>query len=160
MVTVNIICVGNLKEQYWRDACAEYEKRLRPFCRLMITQVDEQRLLQNPSQAQIDACIAQEGRRLLSKLPRSAYSIAMCVEGRELSSPQLAQKLEQAAVEGNSTVAVFIGGSWGLSNEVKQQADFRLSMTPMTFPHQLVRVMLCEQVYRAFQIINGGKYHK
>ena len=142
MVTVNIICVGNLKEQYWRDACAEYEKRLRPFCRLMITQVDEQRLLQNPSQAQIDACIAQEGRRLLSKLPRSA------------------QKLEQAAVEGNSTVAVFIGGSWGLSNEVKQQADFRLSMSPMTFPHQLVRVMLCEQVYRAFQIINGGKYHK
>lgn len=160
MVTVNIICVGSLKEQYWRDACAEYEKRLRPFCRFAINQVDEQRLPKNPSQAQIDSCVAEEGKRLLAKVPRGAYSIAMCIEGRELSSPLLAQKLGQAAVGGSSSVAFFIGGSWGLSEEVKRQADFRLSMSPMTFPHQLARVMLCEQIYRAFQISSGGKYHK
>lgn len=160
MVTVNIICVGSLKEQYWRDACAEYEKRLRPFCRFQVIQADEQRLPQNPSQAQIEACVLEEGKRLLAKLPRGAYSIAMCIEGRALSSPQLAQRLEQAAVGGYSSIAIFIGGSWGLSEEVKHQADFRLSMSPMTFPHQLARVMLCEQLYRAFQITNGGKYHK
>lgn len=160
MVTVNIICIGSLKEQYWRDACAEYEKRLRPFCRFQVIQADEQRLPQNPSQAQIEACVSEEGKRLLAKLPRGAYSIAMCIEGRVLSSPQLAQKLEQAAVGGYSSIAIFIGGSWGLSGEVKQQADFRLSMSPMTFPHQLARVMLCEQLYRAFQISSGGKYHK
>lgn len=160
MVTVNIICVGSLKEQYWRDACAEYEKRLRPFCRFQVIQADEQRLPQNPSRAQIEACVSEEGKRLLAKLPRGAYSIAMCIEGRALSSPQLAQRLEQAAVGGYSSIAIFIGGSWGLSDEVKQQADFRLSMSPMTFPHQLARVMLCEQLYRAFQITTGGKYHK
>ena len=160
MVTVNIICVGSLKEQYWRDACTEYEKRLRPFCRFAVNQVDEQRIPQNPSQAQLDACISEEGKRLLARVPRGAYTIAMCIEGRELSSPLLAQKLEHAAVGGGSSVAFFIGGSWGLSEEVKRQADFRLSMSPMTFPHQLARVMLCEQIYRAFQISSGGKYHK
>lgn len=160
MLSINIVCVGGLKEKYWRDACAEYEKRLRAFCRFSITEVEEERMPQNPSQAQIAACIKAEGGRLLSKAGRGSYLAALCIEGRELSSPQLAQAIDRVALGGTSSVSFLIGGSWGLSEEVKQQADIKLSMSPMTFPHQLARVMLCEQVYRAFQILSGGKYHK
>lgn len=160
MLSVNIVCVGGLKETYWRDACAEYEKRLRAFCRFSIIEVCEERMPQNPSQAQIDACISAEGKRLLSKAGRGGCLAALCIEGRELSSPQLAETIGRIALGGTSSISFLIGGSWGLSDEVKQQAELRLSMSPMTFPHQLARVMLCEQVYRAFQILGGGKYHK
>ena len=160
MLNVTVLCVGKLKEAYWRDACAEYEKRLKPFCRFTLIEVAEERLPDNPSAAQISATIEAEGKRLLERLPKDCAVIPMCIEGKELNSPSLAARLDKLAVEGTSHIAFVIGGSWGLSEAVKSRAALRLSMSPMTFPHQLARVMLLEQIYRAFQISTGGKYHK
>lgn len=160
MLNISIICVGNLKEKYWRDACGEYSKRLSGFCRFQITEIPESRLPGNPSEAEINKCLESEGEALLAKIPAGSFVVAMCIEGRELTSPQLAEKLEKIAVEGKSKIFFVIGGSFGLSEAVKKRADLRLSMSPMTFPHQLARVMLCEQIYRAFSINSGTKYHK
>lgn len=160
MLNVTVLCVGKLKESYWQAACAEYGKRLGAFCRLQIVEVAEERAPEHPSVAQIAGVVEAEGRRLLEKLPRDAYAIAMCIEGKEMDSPSLSACIRQAAVEGKSHIALLIGGSFGLSEAVKTRAALRLSMSPMTFPHQLARVMVLEQVYRAFQIASGGKYHK
>ncbi|MGI6265434.1 MAG: 23S rRNA (pseudouridine(1915)-N(3))-methyltransferase RlmH [Acutalibacteraceae bacterium] len=157
---ITVLCVGKCKEAYWRDACAEYQKRLGGFCRLQIVEVEEERAPEAPNASQIEAVVAAEGKRLLDKLPAGAYPVALCIEGRPLSSADLAARLEQIGLDGNSHVAFVIGGSWGLSDAVKQAARWRMSMSPMTFPHQLARVMLLEQIYRAFQISGGGKYHK
>lgn len=159
MLTVNLICIGKLKERYWREACAEYQKRLGAFCRLNLLELNEYKLPASPSDSQIARCIEEEGREILSRLGGGKV-VALCIEGKELSSPELSQMLEQAALAGESTVNFVIGGSYGLSDEVKRRAGVRLSMSPMTFPHQLARVMLLEQVYRAFQISANGKYHK
>ena len=160
MLNVNILCVGNLKETYWREACAEYAKRLGGFCKFSIIEVSESRLPKSYSDADIAKVIESEGERILEKIPSGSFVIAMCIEGKELSSPQLAEKLQQTAVGGKSRVDFVIGGSYGLSEAVKKRADLRLSMSPMTFPHQLARVILCEQVYRAFSINADTKYHK
>ncbi len=160
MLTVTIACVGKLKEAYWRDACAEYAKRLSAFCRLQIAEVSEERLPDNPSAAQIAAALQAEGERLLSRVPVGAPIVALCIEGKGYTSEALSEQLSQWTVDGISHVVFVIGGSWGLSPQVKQQARVRLSMSGMTFPHQLARVMLLEQIYRALQISNGGKYHK
>lgn len=160
MLTVNIICVGNLKEQYWRDACAEYGKRLGGFCKFSIIEVSESRLPKSYSDADIARVIENEGVKLLEKISPGSFVAAMCIEGRELSSTQLADRLEQIALNGKSRVDFIIGGSYGLSDSVKKRADLRLSMSSMTFPHQLARVMLCEQIYRAFSINADTKYHK
>lgn len=160
MLSVNIICVGKLKEQYWRDACAEYSKRLGVFCRFEIIEVDEARLPKSYSDADIRRVIDTEGERILEKCRSGSFVVAMCIEGKELSSVQLAEKLEDIALSGKSRVNFIIGGSYGLSDAVKSRADLRLSMSPMTFPHQLARVMLCEQIYRAFSINADTKYHK
>ncbi len=159
MLTVQIICVGKLKEAYWRGACEEYAKRLQPFCRFSIVELPESRLPENPSQSQISAALKTEGIKILS-VAGSAALFALCIEGKPLSSEQLSEKIDTMSVNGTSAVSFLIGSSFGLSEEVKQAANFRLSMSPMTFPHQLARVMLCEQIYRAFQIMNNGKYHK
>lgn len=160
MLSVRILCVGKLKESYWREACAEYSKRLSAFCRFEIDEVEESRVPENASKAQIDAALQAEGRRLLERVPAGCRTIALCIEGRELSSEALAASMDSAMVGGVSSMAFLIGGSWGLSRDVKQQCNRRISMSPMTFPHQLARVMICEQIYRAFQISSGGKYHK
>ncbi|MBQ5841180.1 MAG: 23S rRNA (pseudouridine(1915)-N(3))-methyltransferase RlmH [Clostridia bacterium] len=160
MVNITLLCVGKLKETYWRDACAEYEKRLGAFCKFRLVEVAEERLPDNPSAAQIAATVEAEGKRLLEKLPRDGAVISLCIEGRELDSPSLASYIGRLTVEGTSHIALVIGGSWGLSDEVKSRAALRLSMSPMTFPHQLARVMVMEQLYRSFQINAGGKYHK
>ena len=159
MLTVQIVCVGKLKEAYWRDACAEYMKRLQAFCRFSILELAECRLPDHPSEAQIAAALKTEGAKILSIVGNSAI-FALCIEGKQFSSEQLAEKINTLSVNGTSTVNFVIGSSFGLSDEVKQSADFQLSMSPMTFPHQLARVMLCEQTYRAFQIMNNGRYHK
>ena len=159
MLAVQIVCVGKLKEAYWREACAEYEKRLQAFCRFSIVELQESRLPENPSWAQINAALNAEGDKILSAAERSTL-FALCIEGKQLSSDQLAEKINKLSVNGVSAVSFLIGSSFGLSDRVKQAADFLLSMSPMTFPHQLARVMLCEQTYRAFQIMNNGKYHK
>ena len=160
MLGVTIICVGKLKEKYWTEACQEYAKRLQSFCRFRIIEVDEERLGDAPSEAQIRQTLMKEGKRIIGAVPAGAALMALCIEGKQRSSEELAAELEKLAVNGVSQVAFVIGGSWGLSDEVKSQAVCRLSMSRMTFPHQLARVMLCEQIYRAFQISSGGKYHK
>lgn len=161
MLRVNIICIGKIKEKYFTDAIAEYAKRLGAFCRFEVIELPEERIKSNtPNRAQIDEVIAAEGKRILQKIAPQDYVAAMCIEGKLLSSEALAQTLENVAVIGKSTVDFIIGGSYGLSGEVKRRADLQLSMSRMTFPHQLARVILSEQIYRAFEIANNGKYHK
>lgn len=160
MQHIQIVCVGNLKERYLKEACAEYEKRLTAFCHFAVTEVSEERLPDNPSEAQIAVTLEKEGEKILSKIPRGASIIALCIEGKKLSSEGLADFIADTAVNSVSHLVFVIGGSWGLSPAVKQRAALRLSMSDMTFPHQLARVVLCEQIYRAFQINTGGKYHK
>ena len=160
MVSVTLLVVGKLKESDWREACAEYQKRMGSFCRLSVVEVEEYRLPDRPSPAQIQGGLEAEGKKLLQAIPQGAWVCALCIEGRELSSPQLAARLEQVTVGGKSQLVFVIGGSCGLHPEVKARAAERLSMSPMTFPHHLARVMLLEQIYRAYQINTGGKYHK
>lgn len=159
MLSVNIICIGKLKESYLRDAVDEYSKRLRPLCRLSVIELPEERLGENPSDAEIRRTIEAESERIAGKIAKGDYVITLCVEGRIISSEELSAMMEEVQLT-HSTVDLIIGGSWGLSDSLKQRSDFRLSIGRMTFPHQLCRVMLLEQVYRAFQISKGTKYHK
>ncbi len=156
MRRVTLVCVGRLKEKFYLDAAAEYAKRLGRFCRLDIAELPEQRLPESPSPAQIQQALAREAEAVRGKLPPSAAVAALCVEGRLCSSEELARLL--AAQTGH--LVFVIGGSYGLHDSVKAGADLRLSMSPMTFPHHLARVMLLEQIYRSFQILEGGRYHK
>lgn len=160
MLRVFVLCVGTLKEKYWREAAAEYCKRLSSFCKIEVIEVEEARVPEQPSPAQILMALDTEGKRLLSKLPPQAKAIALCIEGKEQSSVDFAKMLAKAQVEGVSSVALLIGGSWGLSEEVKARSTQKLSISPMTFPHQLARILLLEQLYRALSINAGGKYHK
>ena len=159
MLSVNIICVGKLKESYLREATEEYAKRLKALCKLSVIELPEERVGDDPSDAEISRTVNAESERIMAKLGKGDYVLALCVEGKNISSEELSAKLEDISMR-SSTVDLIIGGSWGLSDAVKQRADFRLSMGKMTFPHQLFRVMLLEQLYRAFQISRGTKYHK
>nr|WP_316624672.1 23S rRNA (pseudouridine(1915)-N(3))-methyltransferase RlmH [uncultured Ruminococcus sp.] len=158
-MSVNIICVGKLKESYLREATEEYAKRLKALCKLSVIELPEERVGDDPSDAEISRTVNAESERIMAKLGKGDYVIALCVEGKNISSEELSARLEDISMR-SSTVDLIIGGSWGLSDAVKQRADFRLSMGKMTFPHQLFRVMLLEQLYRAFQISRGTKYHK
>ena len=160
MIGITILCVGKLKERYWTEACEEYAKRLKGFCQFRIVEVEEERISDKPLPAHIRSTLEKEGQRLLSAVPKGAAAVAMCIEGCQRTSEELAQEITEMAVSGCSHIVFIIGGSWGLSDEVKQAARLRMSMSKMTFPHQLARVMLCEQIYRAFQISGGGQYHK
>ena len=160
MLNVTVIAVGKLKERYLTDACAEYEKRLGAYCRLKIVEVEEYRLPQNPSPAQIAAGLEAEGKEIAARIPPGSYTIPLCIEGRQLPSEEFSRTLEQAAVNGHSSVALLIGGSYGLWEQLKERGSLKLSMSKMTFPHQLARVMLLEQLYRAMTISRGQKYHK
>lgn len=159
MPTITILAVGKLKERYFSDACAEYVKRLGAFCKINIIEVDECRLPQDPSPAQIQKCIEVEGQSITARLPKAACVIPLCIEGRQLSSTGLAKELEQLFAA-HSSIAFLIGGSHGIAEQVKQSSVLRLSLSSMTFPHQLARVMLLEQIYRAFSINGNLKYHK
>ena len=154
------MCVGKLKERFYIDAAAEYAKRLSRFCKLELVELPEERLPEDPPPAQIEAALLKEAAAIRAKLPAGAALIALCVEGVQLSSPALAAQMEQWMVEGASHLTLIIGGSFGLHPSVKEAAHLRLSMSPMTFPHHLARVMVLEQVYRAFQIAAGTRYHK
>lgn len=161
MRTINIICVGNLKEKYLRDAATEYEKRLSAYCKLKITELSEYKLSDKPSPAEITKCIESEGMAIASKIPQGAIVIAMCIEGDMLSSEGFSEKLGNLMLnESASELCIIIGGSYGLWNEIKKRAKLKLSISRMTFTHQLSRVLILEQLYRAFQISTGGKYHK
>ena len=160
MLSVQLLCVGKLKETFYRQACAEYQKRLGAYCRLEVVEVPECRLPQNPSPAQIAQALEQERRALESRIAPSARRIALCVEGKELSSEGFSALLEQWCGQGMSRLCLLIGGSVGLSEVIKGSAQLRLSFSPMTFPHHLARVMALEQLYRAFNLSAGGSYHK
>ena len=160
MININVICVGKLKEDYLRGACAEYEKRLGACCKLKVTELAPARRPESPNEAQIEAALSDEAERILSKISPSDGVFALCIEGQEMSSESFSKEIERCAVSGFSTLCFIIGGSHGLAPAVKSRAKYRLSMSPMTFPHQLARVMLLEQIYRAFMISSGGKYHK
>ena len=155
MRKVTVLCVGRLKEPFYEAAAAEYVKRLGRFCKLEIVELAEQRLPENPSPAEVARGLAKEAEAIRAKLPPAATVVALCVEGRMKSSEELAQLLE-----GSEQLACIIGGSFGLDTSIKAAAQLRLSISPMTFPHHLARVMLLEQIYRGFQINGGGKYHK
>lgn len=160
MVNVTVVCVGKMKEQFLKDACAEYAKRLNAFSKLSVIELDEFRLPENPSDSQIQSALADEGKRIMAKIDSDSFVTAMCIEGKTLSSEKLAEKMAEVINFGTGKFTFIIGGSCGLSDEVKQRADFKLSMSPMTFPHHLARVMLLEQIYRAFMINANSKYHK
>ena len=161
MLKVNIICVGKLKERYWREAVEEYSKRLGAYCTFSVCELPESRLTNSPSEKEITAALEKEAALMDKYLTAGgAYNIALCIEGKTIGSNDLSRLLTDAGVKGFGTVNLFIGSSFGLSERVKKSCGYRLSMSPMTFPHQLARVMLCEQIYRAFSIAANGKYHK
>ncbi len=148
MLRVQLICTGRLKEPFYIQACGEYDKRLRRYCALECIELPE---TGDP---------VRDGKAMLKKIPQDAYVIAMCIEGRGVSSQELAELMADCANRGRSRVCFLIGGSDGLSDRVKARSDERISMSRMTFPHHLARVMVLEQIYRAFSINEGGKYHK
>ena len=160
MQKVTILCTGKLKEKFYLDAAAEYAKRLSRFCKLEICELPEERLPEDPSPAQIEAALSKEADAVRGKLPQGCLLIALCVEGKLCSSEDLAAFLSESAVRGGSHVVFLIGSSFGLHPSLKAMAAKRLSLSPMTFPHHLARVMLLEQIYRAYQINSGSRYHK
>ncbi len=159
MINVHIICVGKLKEQYLRDGCAEYIKRISAFSKVAVTEISEERCGDNPSDAEIKNVIEKEGSRIISKIPKGSAVIPLCIEGREYSSPEFSAEIEKMSMH-FSSVSFVIGGSFGLSPEVKALGKMKLSFGKMTLPHQLARMVLLEQIYRAFSISNHTKYHK
>ncbi len=159
MIQLTVITVGNLKEGYWREAVAEYEKRLNAFCKPTLIQLKEAKLPDNPSNAEIEAALDDEGKRILAAMPPRSYRIALCVEGKQFSSEELAAQIDTAVAECGS-ICLVIGSSHGLAPEVKQACRLRLSVSKLTFPHQMMRVLLLEVLYRSFSILKGSKYHK
>ena len=157
---ITLIAVGKIKERYFEDAIREYSKRLSRYCRLEIIQVADEKTPDGASEALEEQIKEKEGRRILDQIREGAYVIALAVEGKQLDSLELAARMERLAVEGKSQLVFLIGGSLGLSNEVMRRADFALSFSAMTFPHQLMRVILLEQIYRSFRIRAGEPYHK
>ena len=160
MIRVSVIAVGKLKEKYLRDACVEYTKRLGAFSKINIIEISEERCSDNPSPSEIEQVKNKEGARILSRIPKGAYVIPMCIEGTQLSSEEFSKKLDEISLSGFGEVVFIIGGSLGLSDEVKRAGKIRLSFGKLTLPHQLMRVILLEQIYRAFSISNNSKYHK
>ena len=161
-MNIDIICTGKLKEKYWQDAAAEYVKRLSRFCRLSVIELAECRLPANAGPAEEQQVIETESRAVLKQLEGlgQSYVIALDVKGKMISSEQLAEKISSLALSGKSRIVFIIGGSLGLSQELLSKADYRLSFSAMTFPHQLMRVILLEQIYRAYKINANETYHK
>ncbi len=160
MMNVTIVCIGKLKERYWTDAVQEYSKRLSKYCSLQINELKEDRLAENPSKAEELAVKEAEGKSILKQIKPDAYVIALEILGKELTSEALADKMNLLGIEGKSDIVFIIGGSLGLSEEVIARANFRLSFSKMTFPHQMMRVILLEQIYRGFKIMKNEPYHK
>ena len=160
MFEITLIAMGKLKEKFYLSAAAEYEKRLKGYCAFRILELPEVRLPEDPSPAEIQAGLEKEADVILSKIPKGAWLCVLTPEGKLLSSEALAEKLATVKLSGKSSVCFLIGSSFGMAQRIKDKADFRLSMSPMTFPHHLARVMVLEQIYRAEAIQAGSKYHK
>lgn len=160
MIAIKVICVGKLKEKYFKEAAEEYLKRLAAYCKIEIEELREVRLSEKPSQQELATALKEEGDAITAKLPAGAAVIALCVEGELKTSEALSAFLGDLTVRGTQKMVFIIGGSFGLHTSVKARASLKLSLSPMTFPHHLARVMLLEQIYRSFKIAEGGKYHK
>lgn len=158
-MNITVLCVGKIKEKYFTAAIDEYKKRMSRFAKFEITEVPDEKIPENASLKEQEAVKEKEGSAILAKLKDNSYAVALCIEGKELSSEQLAGKIEAVSMI-NSSVTFIIGGSLGLSEAVKARSDFRLSFGRMTLPHQLMRVVLCEQIYRVFKINRNEAYHK
>lgn len=158
-MNINIISVGKIKEKYFTAAIEEYSKRLSRFVKLIVTEIPDERIPDNASEKEIEIVKETEGRKILSKLNENSFVITLCIEGKELSSEELAKKITDISMA-SSNITFIIGGSLGLSNAVKNKSQLRLSFGKITFPHQLMRVVLLEQIYRAFKINNNENYHK
>ncbi len=158
-MNITLICVGKLKEKYLTDACNEYIKRLSAN-KVSVIEIAPERLSENPSENEIKSALEKEGKKILEKVPKNSFVYAMCIEGKQRSSEELSVEIEKIKIGGTGSLVFIIGGSFGLSDEVKGKANGKLSMSKMTFPHQLARVMLLEQIYRATQIELGTRYHK
>ena len=159
-MNITVIAIGKLKEKYWQDAVKEYSKRLGAYCKLNIIELKESPLAANPSKADEEAVKKAEGAAILDKISKGDYVITLEIKGKGLSSEQLADKIDTLGLDGKSSIVFVIGGSLGLSTEVSKRADFKLSFSAMTFPHQMMRVILLEQIYRSFKINRGETYHK
>ena len=160
MLSIRLICVGKLREQFYVDAFAEYSKRLSAYCKFECIELNETKLGASPSDKEIAAALDKVAGDIERAIGKDTYVIAMCVEGRQLKSEDFARRINELAVSGRGRLCFVVGGSFGLSPKIKQRADMRLGMSEMTFPHHLARVMLAEQIYRSFKILEGSRYHK
>ena len=160
MFEITLIAMGKLKEKFYISAASEYEKRMKGFCQFNLIELPEVRLPENPSPAEISAALEKEAEIILTKIPKGAWFCALTPEGSLLSSEKLAVKMKEVKLSGKSSACFLIGSSFGMSPRIKSLADLKLSMSPMTFPHHLARVMVLEQLYRAEAIQAGSKYHK
>lgn len=160
MINITVIALGKLKEKYMRDFCDEYVKRLSAYCKLNIIELPPKALPDNPSQSEIEQALKSEAQMIKAKISPNSYVFSMCIEGKQMPSEAFSNKLSNLAIDGKSSIVFILGSSFGLDCEIKKLSDERFSMSEMTFPHQMARVMLLEQLYRAFQIAKGGKYHK
>ena len=156
---ITIVCAGKLKEKYLRDGIAEYEKRIRPYADLRTIEIIEERMKDRPSPAEKDEVLRREGERLSSQIPQGAYLIVLDVGGEEMSSEKFSAWIDRLMLMGESHIAFLIGGPFGLSDELRQRADLRLSFSQFTLPHQLIRLFLMEQIYRSFKISRHEPYH-
>ena len=160
MLNIRFICVGKLRERFYIDAFNEYARRLSAYCKFECAELNETKLGDKPSDKEIENALVRESADIEKAIPKDAYVIAMCVGAKQLKSEELAQKINSLALSGRGKICFIIGGSFGMAESVKQRADMRLGMSEMTFPHHLARVMLTEQIYRSFKIIEGSRYHK
>lgn len=160
MFEITLITLGKLKEKFYISAASEYEKRMKGFCQFKIMELPEVRLPDNPSASEINAGLEKEAELILARIPKGAWFCTLTPEGKMLSSEALAEKLKEIKNNGKSSACFLIGSSFGIAQRVKDKADFKLSMSPMTFPHHLARIMVLEQLYRAEAIQAGSKYHK
>ena len=160
MLNIDIICVGKLKEKFYAGAMDEYIKRLGAFCNIKVTEIAEAKRSKEPSDAETASCLEKEGAAIRAAIPKGAAVIARCIEGEQIDSAEFSRLLEKFALAGVSKIAFIVGGSDGLEERIKRESSFKMSMSKMTFPHHLARVMLAEQIYRGFCIQQGNKYHK
>ncbi len=156
---ISIACVGKIKEKYLNAGIDEFSKRLTPFCKLEVLSINEERMPENPAPAEKQQVLERETQRLLAIIPQNSYVILLDVAGRQISSPQLAEKFDALALAGRSHLTFVIGGAFGYTDALRERADFALSFSRMTFTHQMIRLLLLEQIYRAFKISRGEKYH-
>ena len=156
---ISIVAAGKIKEKYLRDGIAEFTKRLKPFTQIEFLEINEEKMKDNPSPAEKAAVLKTEGERLLKKVPAGSYLIVLDIVGKAISSEELSQKIDTLTLNGHSHITFLIGGAFGLSQEIRDRADERISFSRMTFTHQMIRLLLIEQIYRAFKISRGEKYH-